>query len=92
MIRYCEEEVELNDIGHFRAELDLEVQGLFVVCKGQTMQTFYLPWPDEPPSDLMMVGVSEKAAVGFVMLVLFGPASLIVLQSLFAGVHFGDFL
>lgn len=24
MIRYCEEEVELNDIGHFRIELDLE--------------------------------------------------------------------
>jgi hypothetical protein len=24
MIRYCEEEVELNDIGHFRVELDLE--------------------------------------------------------------------
>ncbi len=23
MIRYCEEEVELNDIGHFRAELDI---------------------------------------------------------------------
>ncbi|CDW80262.1 serine [Stylonychia lemnae] len=24
MIRYCEEEVELNDIGHFRVELDIE--------------------------------------------------------------------
>lgn len=24
MIRYCEEEVELNDIGHFRVELDLD--------------------------------------------------------------------
>lgn len=24
MIRYCEEEVEINDIGHFRVELDLE--------------------------------------------------------------------
>ena len=23
MIRYCEEEVELNDIGHFRVELDI---------------------------------------------------------------------
>jgi hypothetical protein len=22
MIRYCEEEVELNDIGHFRLEMD----------------------------------------------------------------------
>jgi len=26
MIRYCEEEVELNDIGHFRVELDLDEQ------------------------------------------------------------------
>jgi hypothetical protein len=24
MIRYCEEEVEMNDIGHFRVEIDLE--------------------------------------------------------------------
>ncbi len=24
MIRYCEEEVEINDIGHFRVEMDLE--------------------------------------------------------------------
>lgn len=23
MIRYCEEEVELNDIGHFRIEMDV---------------------------------------------------------------------
>lgn len=27
MIRYCEEEVELNDIGHFRTELDIENGG-----------------------------------------------------------------
>jgi hypothetical protein len=25
MIRYCEEEVELNDIGHFRIEMDVGV-------------------------------------------------------------------
>jgi hypothetical protein len=24
MIRYCEEEVELNDVGHFRIEIDTE--------------------------------------------------------------------
>lgn len=24
MIRYCEEEVELNDIGHFRVEIDTD--------------------------------------------------------------------
>jgi hypothetical protein len=24
MIRFCEEEVELNDIGHFRLEVDTE--------------------------------------------------------------------
>jgi hypothetical protein len=26
MIRYCEEEVELNDIGHFRIEMDVGVE------------------------------------------------------------------
>ena len=28
MIRYCEEEVEINDIGLFRAELDIEPEYL----------------------------------------------------------------
>ena len=27
MIRYCEEEVELNDIGHFRLEIDTDQNG-----------------------------------------------------------------
>lgn len=27
MIRYQEEEVELNDMGHFRVELDLQADG-----------------------------------------------------------------
>ncbi len=28
LIRYCEEEVEINDIGHFRTEIDVEIDYL----------------------------------------------------------------
>ncbi|MFS8159411.1 MAG: hypothetical protein ACMG6E_04200 [Candidatus Roizmanbacteria bacterium] len=51
LIRYCEEEVEINDIGLFRAELDIEPEYLNT--------TFYLDF-EVFFSDLHGMGGPEK--------------------------------
>ena len=52
MIRYCEEEVELNDIGHFRVELDLE--------DGQPAKCEFFMEVELMFSDLLSQGGPEK--------------------------------
>jgi len=52
MIRYCEEEVELNDIGHFRVELDLE--------EGQPAKVEFYMEVELMFSDLLSQGGPEK--------------------------------
>ena len=52
MIRYQEEEVELNDIGHFRIELDL--------AKGQLATTEFCLEVDLMFCDLVAFGGPEK--------------------------------
>ena len=51
MIRYCEEEVEINDIGHFRAELEVNHDYLNTEFFLETELHF---------SDLSEVGGAEK--------------------------------
>jgi len=45
MIRYQEEEVELNDIGHFRVEIDLE-EGQNVLNKAEFFMEVELMFSD----------------------------------------------